>query len=472
MRRWIAAAIVGGIAIVAWHGWGWGGEARPESGAKPTARKSAAAPFQGVWYQCGTANAYPGKPYVYSGPCASYCAWHRPMAVHAASQQKTYFVFGNAKNWPAISYYDHKTKTFAAPVVLGKNMNMDAHRNPTLMVDEAGYLYVFYGAHGDITHVVKSAEPYAIGRWQTLPDLDKPHTSYPQPWQLRTGELFVSYRQAPGWCTQRSRDGGKSWEPARVLIDFPVSTTTYPTVYAITIAETGSYPRRIHIAWSRLGGGTEKEIATKHAWARRHNVYYACSDDGGDSWHRSDGTPYRLPIDQTQAEEIYDSGEHGVWLKDMQIDPYGKPLILLLDADCATYASRWKVTRRTEGGWKVADVAESDHMYDNGAMVVVGEKDYRLYGATTTSQPYEDGGLIDEWQSVDGGATWKRLRTLTPDSPLSHNHVKAVVGGTPEFRVFWSYGDSVSPPKTRDVQMYFFGEAMQGPKRIQVGTAD
>ena len=60
---------------------------------------------QGVWYCCGTANVLPGKKYVYSGPMATYCMWHRPIAVYARSARKTFFVFGNAQNSPTISYY-------------------------------------------------------------------------------------------------------------------------------------------------------------------------------------------------------------------------------------------------------------------------------------------------------------------------------------------------------------------------------
>lgn len=419
--------------------------------------------FQGVWYACGTANAYPGQPNVYSGPMATYAAWHRPMAVHVASQAKTYFVFGNAKNSPTISYYDHRTRQFAAPVVLGANRNGDAHRNPTLLIDEQGFLYVFYGAHGDVTHVVKSVESYRIDRWRTMVDFDQRNT-YPQPWQLRSAELFVSFRGMIGWAFRRSTDGGQSWLPAEGFIHFPRCA-----IYAITIAETGSYPRRVHIAWSKLGGGTPEEVATKHVWARRYNVYYACSDDAGVTWKRSDGTTYRLPIDETQAEKLYDSGEHGVWLKDIQLDPQGKPLILFVDSECRTYAGRWKIARQ-EAGWQIADMAPSDHMYDDGAMVIRGEKDYWIYAPTGVSQPHEDGGEIEAWQSTDRGATWTRIAPLTTNSPFSHNNAKTVLGGAPDFRVFWSYGDSVAPPRSRAVDLYYFGEWLKQPRKITIGS--
>ena len=417
---------------------------------------------QGVWYACGTANAYPGKKYVYSGPMATYCVWHRPIAVYAPAVRKTFFVFGNPDNSPTISHYDHRSQRFAAPVVLGSNPDLDAHRNPTLLIDEAGSIYVFYGAHGHPTRVVKSLAPYDVSQWSDAALIDDAGTSYPQPWQLREGEIFVSYRQSPGWCYRKSTDGASSWGPTVNLIRFADAA-----VYAITIARTGAFPRTVHIAWSMLGGGTPEEIRTKHLWARRYDVYYARSDDGGTTWKRSDGSEYSLPITEETAEKLYESGEHGVWLKDIQLDPQGNPCILFIDADVATYQSAWKLARRTADGWRISDVAQSDHMYDAGGLVILGEDDFRIYAPTTSSQPHEDGGEIEEWTSSDRGQTWTNTKHLTAGSRYSHNQVKVVFNqGESDFRVLWSYGDSVYPPATRNVYLCRYGEADRDFERI------
>ncbi|MCP4639211.1 MAG: hypothetical protein GY851_02190, partial [bacterium] len=200
-----------------------------------------------------------------------------------------------------------------------------------------------------------------------------------------------------------------------------------------------------------LGGGSPEAVASKPLWARRFNVYYACSDDGGDTWHRSDGTPYVLPITEDTAEKVHDSGEHGVWLKDMQIDSDGNPCILFLDADTDTYASSWCVARHADGQWAISEVTTSDHMYDGGALVLAGPEDFRVYGPSAASQPGFDGGEIEEWISKDQGRTWRRTREITSGSTYSHNHVKTVQNhqeSDGQFRVFWSYGDAYSPPST------------------------
>ena len=426
--------------------------------------------FRGVWYGCGTENALPGRKYVYAGGKATYSAWHHPMAVYAPEAKKTFFVFGDAQNRPAVSYYDHTTGDFAPPLALGTNPDGNAHRNPTMLMDEDGFLYVFYGYAGGAQPimVLRSAAPYDIGRWQRRADLTAGTGSYAQPWQLKPGEIFVAHRQPSGWAFKRSTDRGASWTPAVGLAEFDTYEFT-STVYGITVAAGGDFPRAVHFAWSRLGGGSPEAVRTKHLWARRYNVYYARSDDGGDTWRRSDGTPYTLPITEDAAEKIYDSGEHGVWLKDLQVDPEGNPCMLFLDADTDTYASAWKFARHHEGRWTFSDVASSDHMYDGGALVLVADDDFRVYGPTTAVQPGTDGGEIDEWRSADQGRTWKRTARVTTGSAYSHNHVKTVFNheqGHGDFRVLWSYGDARFPPQDRDVFLYAYGETMPQARRI------
>lgn len=110
-------------------------------------------------------------------------------------------------------------------------------------------------------------------------------------------------------------------------------------------------------------------------------------------------------------------------------------------------------------------------MYDDGGLVILSGDDFRVYAPTTASQPQEDGGEIDEWRSVDGGVTWTRTAGLTSGSLYSHNNVKVVhnhARGKGDFRVFWSYGDSLYPPDRTEVLLYFYGETLDGPRQVEV----
>ena len=414
----------------------------------------------GVWHASGAKDRVsPRARTVYGGAHATYCAWTRPMAVYAAPVNKTFFAFGNVENAPTVACYDHKTKQFSHAVAVGANPDMDAHKNPHLLIDDDGYLYVFHRSHCSPTHLVKSTRPYDIGEWQAMGPVVA-RSSYPQPWQLRPGEITVLYRGGGTHDATESMvqsiDGGKTWSEPRHIVATPPANGCY----AVSVAETGAYPRRVHLAWS----------VTRGKWWERYHVYYAYSDDGGDTWKRSDGKPYDLPVTEEASDMIFESDvpDRGVWLKDIQLDSKGNPYILFIDANTLTYECVWRVARLAAGKWTFHEVATSDHMYDAGALVFLAD-DVRIYAPTTPSQPYQDGGEIDEWQSTDGGATWAKTKQLTAGSKYSHNHVKAVYNGSqPDFRVFWCYGDANNPPETRDVHLYWYGEAMPSPRRMDL----
>ncbi len=428
---------------------------------------------RGVWYHCGAANLLPDQGAVYSGPMATYCAWHRPMAIYSEEPNRSYFVYGSAGNRPTISFYDHTTGEWAYPVVIGDNPDGDAHRNPTLLIDDEGFLYMFWGAHGHESFVSRSVRPHDISEWELRSALEEVGATYPQPWMLREGELFVSYRKAPGWRCRFSTDGAETWSDPVDIAAFGVDPesrgATEFAIYGSTVGEEGACPRKVHFAFSRLGGGTPEEVENKHLWGRRYNLYYTYSDDGGRVWRRSDGSAYDLPIAEDDAEKLYDSGTRGVWIKDIQMDPAGNPMILFLEGEVETFHAWWKIARVVPGGWEIVDVTESDHMYDAGAIMVFGEGDIRIWGASGDNQPHEDGGEIEQWRSADGGGTWTFSRRLTDGSRYSHNHVKPVMGhrdGPGDVRALWSYGDSRKPPETEDVRLYYIGDGMDQGREI------
>lgn len=418
----------------------------------------------GVWHRSGCPRrAAPGTRTVYGGPHATYCAWTRPMAVYAPSQQKTFFVFGNAENSPAISAYDHRTQAFSPLVVVGRNPDMDAHKNPHLLIDDEGWLYVFYGSHCSPTHLSKSARPYDTSKWVSMGVVAEA-SSYPQPWQLRPGELTVLFRQGgthdAGEALVRSTDGGKTWSAPTLIGASPPQNG----FYAVTTAADGSYPRKVHMAWS----------VTRGDWWQRYHVYYAYSDDGAVTWKRSDGRPYTLPITEPEAELVFRSEvpDRGVWLQDIQLDSQGNPYVLFNDGHTLSYDCTWRVARLVDRQWTVQRVASADHMYDHGALALLADGDFRVYLPSHAAQPHEDGGEIEEWQSADRGLSWTKTRAITSGSKYSHNHVKTAFGSQRgDFRVFWSYGDSTDPPETRTVDLYYFGESLDGPRRMPLRYA-
>ena len=415
----------------------------------------------GIWHASGCERRIsPTANTVYGGAHATYCAWTRPMAVYSPSQNRTFFVFGNAENSPTICCYDHTSHTLADAVVVGTNPDKDAHKNPHILIDDDGYIYVFYRAHCSPTHLAKSARPFDISQWTPM-GVVAGNSSYPQPWQLKKDEITVLYRtggthNATESCV-RSHDGGKTWSEPETIASSPPKNG----FYAVSIAETGEYPRRVHMAWS----------VTRDDWWQRYHVYYAYSDDGGYTWKKSDGSTCELPITEPKSERIFESDvpDRGVWLKDIQLDSKGNPYVLFVDGNTLTYDCAWRVAACADGKWGIHEIARCDHMFDAGSLVFLADDDLRVYLPTTPAQPYEDGGDIDEWQSTDSGKTWCKTKAITSGSEYSHNHVKTVFNHqNGDFRVFWCYGDAKVPPETRDVDLFWYGEELPSPKKMDL----
>ncbi len=421
-------------------------------------------PISGIWHisDC-TRRLSPTAATVYGGAHATYCAWTRPMAVYAPDVDKTFFAFGDRFNSPAVSFYDHRTCTLGPATVIDANTDIDAHRNPHILIDEHGYVYLFYGSHCTPTLVKKSLRPWDCSEFQDMATITN-DSSYPQPWQLRPGEITVLYRARQthdaAQSSIKSSDGGQSWQQA---VDI-VTPRPENGVYAVSIAENGPYPRKVHMAWS----------LTRGDWWQRYHIFYAYSDDGAVTWRNSDGTPCELPITESTSEMIFESDipDRGVWLKDIQLDPQGNPCILFIDGHTVTYGCIWNFARHTPDGWSIHEIARSDHMFDGGSIVILADDDFRVYAPTTISQPYEDGGEIEEWQSTDGGQTWTNTKHVTTGSTYSHNHVKTVFNhASGDFRVFWSYGDAKNPPETRHVDLYYYGEDQPQPQKMDLHAA-
>ncbi len=414
----------------------------------------------GVWHRSGAKTRLsPMAKTVYGGGHATYCSWTRPMAIYAPEVDKTFFVFGNAENAPTISAYDHGRKTLEPAVTVGATIDTDAHRNPHLLVDAEGFLYVFYGSHCSPTYLARSQRPFDLRAWESLGAVAE-NSSYPQPWQLRQGEIAVFYRSGgthdAGESCIRTSDGGRTWSAPQLIATSPPKNG----LYAVTVAASGVYPRKIHMAWS----------ATRGDWWQRYHLFHAASDDGGLTWHRSDGRSYELPIAESEAEMVFRSEvpDHGVWLQDAQLDAAGRLYVLFVDGQTLSYDCCWRVATLADGQWSIRPITGCDHMYDHGALVVLGENDLRAYLPSVAVQPWEDGGQIVEWQSVDRGATWKSLRQVTRSGKYSHNHVKTVFQQRhDDFRVFWSYGDSNVPPETREVTLFRCGEGLAAAERME-----
>jgi hypothetical protein len=407
--------------------------------------------YRGIWYF----NQPSGDEhhYKYSGGFATYPQQHVPIAVYSKVAHKTFFCYGGTTPGKRqllhmVSYFDHETGAVPRPTILLNKQTDDAHDNPTLMLDDAGYIWIFSPAHGRSrpSYIHRSRRPYAIDDFERVLQTN---FSYPQPWYV-PGRGFVllhtRYGAAPGpqrrlflW---KSPDG-RIWDEPRLLAGI----------------EMGDY----QISWrhgTRLGTAFDFHPRPLGLNARS-NLYYLETADGGLSWRAADGANVALPLDtERNAALVYDSRAERrlVYLKDLNFDAQGRPVVLYLtssgyEAGPKNNPRQWRTARWTGAAWEHRPVTTSDHNYDHGSLYIEADGLWRIIAPMEPgAQPYGTGGEIVVWTSRDQGQSWSRLRQLTRSSPYNHTYVRRPLDAHPDFYALWADGHAHEPSPCR---LYF-----------------
>ena len=320
----------------------------------------------------------------------------------------------------------------------------DAHDNPTLQIDDDGYLWIFSNAHGTQrpAYIHRSTEPYSIQAFELV---RKTNYSYGQPWHLdEHGFVFLHthYHDGERWLYESRSEEGETWTEPRLLAKaeeghYQISTTRNGTVATAF----NVHPDGKGLNW-------------------RTNLYYMESSDGGESWQNAAGETISPPLTEAQNPALaleYESEDRLVYLKSMAITEDGNPVVLYLTSN--GYASgpengprRYHVARWTGSEWIDHSVTETDNNYDFASLSVQGDT-WRIMGSTEAGpQRYNTGGEIVLWTSADQGESWTRKRMLTADSRWNHSYPRIPVNAESEFFALWADGHGRKPSDSR---LYF-----------------
>lgn len=397
--------------------------------------------YRGIWYSNQPVASV--HRYKYSGGLGTYCAKHIPMAIHAPSTGKTFFCYGSRpagenRLLHAVSWYDHDDGKVPQPrILLDKNTN-DAHDNPTMLIDDQGYVHVFSSAHGISrpAFIHKSVEPWSIDAFSLV---YKGNYSYPQAWFMQgKGILFLhtSYylgRRFLSWCTSPD---GKTWSDRSWLAGI----------------ERGHY--QVSYCWQGKKVGTTFNMHPERGGLNhRTNLYYLETDDMGDTWTTVAGEIVEPPIverDNAALIRDYTPESRLVYLKDLNFDPAGNPIILFVlsqgfEPGLMNGPREWWVGRWTGVDWNFFKVAHSDSNYDMGCLHVLKKANGKVLEIIAPlaegPQPGNPGGEMVVMVSNDGGITWQQETQLTSHSKYNHTYARRPVEAVKDFWAFWADGD-------------------------------
>ncbi|ELP31399.1 BNR-4 repeat-containing protein [Rhodopirellula baltica] len=435
--------------------------------------------YRGIWYM----NQPSGDEYVYkySGGLGTYCAKHKPFAIYCKEVNKTFFCFGGATASDSrqllhmVSYFDHETNTVPRPTILLDKQTNDAHDNPVISVDDDGYIWIFSTSHGlsRPSYIHRSKRPFDINEFELVEatradgDHRTPITnfSYMQMWHSENGfQAFFTrynYPAARTICFMNSPDG-QNWSAWQKLAAIGQGHYQITGIGESKAGSTFNYhPQGKGLNW-------------------RTNLYYIETADNGDTWTTVDGKKLTLPLKEVHNEALihdYEAEGLNVYLKDLRYDTKDRPVLLYITSKGYESGPKndprtWMLARWTGSEWKRSPITTSDNNYDMGELWMMADDDWRVIGPTESGpQPYNPGGEVAMWKSVDQGATWTKLRQMTNGSEMNHTYVRRALDAHPDFFAIWADGHGRKPSLSH---LYFSnaaGDVFQLPRTMTSETA-
>ncbi|MBI5817944.1 MAG: BNR-4 repeat-containing protein [Verrucomicrobia bacterium] len=404
--------------------------------------------YRGIWFTLGQKSEFGDK---YSGGLGTYTANHVPMAIYSKEADKTFFVYGGAKQGKRhllamASYYDHRRGVVPRPTIVHDKQGVDdPHDNPSLAMDGKGHLWVFVSGRAKKRPgiIYRSTKPYSTDEFEQVGQRE---FTYPQPrWFEGRGFLFLftKYTKGRELYFNTSPDG-RNWTPD------------------VKFAGMGGHYQTSHVRGNRVitafnmhpGGNVDK----------RTNLYFLQTDDFGKTWRNVRGEPVELPLADPKNPALvhdYQAGQRNVYIHDLDLDRNGRPVILFITSAGHQPGPGgdprwWTVAHWLGDKWKFTQVTRANHNYSTGSLYIEADA-WRIIGPTERGpQPVGSGGEVGVWASRDAGKTWSKERDVTRGSARNHNYVRRPVNAHPGFYAFWADGnpDELSPSK-----LYFTNKA-------------
>lgn len=172
------------------------------------------------------------------------------------------------------------------------NVN-DAHNSISIMVDADGYLHVSWDHHGHPLRYARSISPLSLqlGDKEEMTGENEQNVTYPEFFKLPDGNLIFMYRD------------GSSGRGNLVINKYDCKTKRWSQTQENLIS--GENKRNAY--WQACvdeKGTINVSWVWRESWLveTNHDMCYARSNDGGNTWQNSRGETYALPITATTTE--------------------------------------------------------------------------------------------------------------------------------------------------------------------------
>ena len=256
----------------------------------------------------------------------------------ASFEGKQYIAYYDAEGWMVIGSRLLNEDTWTLKRSQYKGNVKDAHNVISLMVDGEGYLHVAFDHHGHPLNYCRSVAPHSLelGDKEPMTGVDEKDVTYPEFYRLANGDLLFAYRSGASGrgnlVLNRYSLKTRQWERVQdILIDGENLRNAYWQLYVYAKGP-------IHLSW-----------VWRETWLveTNHDLCYARSFDGGETWYKTTGEIYELPIRLDNAEYACRIPQNSELINQtsMSADAEGNPFIATYwrdqDSDIPQYRLVW-----------------------------------------------------------------------------------------------------------------------------------
>ena len=397
----------------------------------------------------------------------------------------TYLAYQGPLEDPYVAAYDHTTGEWSGPFKAGTSEmgktpgeKIDNHGKPTLVVDNAGYIHVFFGGHGGLPehgtndfgnthkgrqiHLV-STKPQDISSWEILDNVS-PFGTYNQTVKMDNGDIYLFYRHGAhesDWVYQKSTDNGRSFAPGVQVLKHlahdgdPVIHDSWYAWFAKAPGDViiGQYNYHMH---REPGHNSE-----------RRNGYYMVMDTKDHVWRNVQGEELTVPVTKAHADEmtlVVDTGDQWSLRGATRLDPAGNPHVTFKVGAPRPLkkGSPKKVNyfRWTGEEW-VGGVPDA-------AMPTDAESDILISSPTRVSLLLDGSDEVAWWHSTDGGRSFAKGDVLISRERTTFAISTIIRNAHPDARVIAAGNDKDANSLFR--KLYLLGD--QGPIKRTRAEAD
>ncbi|WP_394171894.1 BNR-4 repeat-containing protein [Thalassotalea litorea] len=425
-----------------------------------------------------------------------------PLAIvqHPAGEHHngvTYVSYQGPFEDPYVAAYNHQTKEWLGPFRAGtselgrraERTKFDNHGKPTLLIDDAGYIHIFYGGHGgdkhhgdnplgNVHHGANkhsiSKKPLDISEWEEIDNISVFGT-YNQALKMDNGDIYLFYRHGAhrsDWVYQKSTDNGRTFTP-------PVSFLKHKRRDDVNAVDSW-YP------WVGHGQGNDIIVSfdyhlcrdsSEHNQGRghtaeRHDIYYMSFDTESGDWTNVEGESLSIPLTREDAEQktlVKRIDDLWTFNGSVHLDSQGYPHIAVnAGEDKGAKSGGPKLTRhfRWDGkqwlGGETVNGRESGQSRGDFMLSATNEVNYIL------ASDYDNAGVIAWWHSKNGGDTFTQGKTLLTRKNSSFAITSIIKNAHPDALVL--VAEKIQD--NADRKIYLLGENGPVPRARQEATLE